>query len=267
MDIWIGTNVGAFVYNGIALKSFTTAEGIASNLVNSIVLDDRSRTWLGTGSGLSVLENGTWVKLFTTLAIYYLLKDSTGNIWIGTATAGILLFQNSDQKFYQFFDSACSGCNTVNWIIEDKEKSIWFATAAGLRRLKANQFTRFTTTDGLLANYVISLFQDSAGTIWISTLNNTGSLNRYRNGQFEKVVVPNGSKTNWIYAFAEDQYRNLWMSTVSNGLVKFDGALMQEVFWPAFKTAYTDIFKDNNGDIWIGTDRRGVGKYILPLPN
>ena len=81
-------------------------------------------------------------------------------------------------------------------------------SAAG--RLTNEEFTTFTTRDGLSSDAVISLHEDSDGTLWIGT--NGGGLNRMKDGKFTTYTTSNGLLDDVVYRILEDGRNNLWLS-------------------------------------------------------
>jgi ligand-binding sensor domain-containing protein len=84
------------------------------------------------------------------------------------------------------------------------------------------KFDHLTKKEGLSNNYVLDIYQDKYGFIWIGTLD---GLNRYDAYDFEIFRHdPADSLSisgNLITSITEDIYGNLWIGT-KNGLNKYD---------------------------------------------
>ena len=88
-DMWIATNGRGLVrYSGGAFTSYTTKEGLSSDIVNVVHEDGDGALWVGTfGGGLNRLREGridTWTTaegLFDD-AIFQILEDGQGNLWM-----------------------------------------------------------------------------------------------------------------------------------------------------------------------------------------
>ena len=74
-------------------------------------------------------------------------------------------------------------------------------------------------------DYVIALFQDSLGLIWIGT---ESGLNRFdpTNNSFESYFSdssnPNSISSDMVWAFYEDNDKQLWLGTKGGGLNRWD---------------------------------------------
>ncbi len=68
-NIWIGTAEGLFCYHPDSNRttSYTTEDGIQSNVINSIVEDQQHNIWVSTNYGISKLDpqNGTFTNYFS----------------------------------------------------------------------------------------------------------------------------------------------------------------------------------------------------------
>ena len=54
-NLWIGTNIGLSKLDIKTEKftSYTTAEGLSNNFINSILIDDSDNLWISTNNGLN----------------------------------------------------------------------------------------------------------------------------------------------------------------------------------------------------------------------
>lgn len=87
---WFGTWGGGLSrFDGKTFKNYTTADGLAGNIVNAIEIDKQGVMWIGTNNGVSRFDGKTF-KNFTAMNglvgnyIYSIAVDSDGNKWFGT---------------------------------------------------------------------------------------------------------------------------------------------------------------------------------------
>jgi len=128
-----------------------------------------------------------------------------------------------------------------------------------------------TVADGLTQGFVIDLFQDSRGFIWIGTSN---GLNRYDGYQIKRFTPDNTApwalKASVIYCIAEDANGLLWLGT-ENGLVVMD-TYTERFFYladinPAFpsgKIVQLDI--RYGGRIWFSELKPEVSCLYMAYP-
>jgi ligand-binding sensor domain-containing protein len=77
--------------------------------------------------------------------------------------------------------------NTVTSIVQTRDGYIWIGTFGGLARFDGIRFTVFdsATSPTLNSSRILSLFEDSHGTLWIGA--ETGEVYTLRNMKFEVV--------------------------------------------------------------------------------
>lgn len=110
-NLWIGFGVanalksraqagGVSRYNGTEFSSFTTADGLAHNVVKSIMEDRRGHLWFGTlGGGVSRYDGLVWQNMtrsdgLVNDLVQQVMQDRNGAIWIATG-GGVTRYQPS----------------------------------------------------------------------------------------------------------------------------------------------------------------------------
>src|SRR6202030_277985 len=127
--------------------------------------------------------------------IYDLFEDQEGNIWVATIN-GLDRFHELPVVTY----SKKQGLSDIPWggMLAARDGSVWFANLDGLNRLNQGQVTVYRphrsgggiseiVGSGLPDEGVGSLFQDSRGRIWVSTLTGIGNL---ENNRFIPTAAP-----------------------------------------------------------------------------
>lgn len=163
-----------------------------------------------------------------TYAVYGINKDTAGNIWIGTFTAGAFRY--------------------------DGESFIWF----GEKELS-------TLPDGRVPG-VRSMIQDKDGYFWLSNFYSKYKINPALPLGYEKmraVDLPKEltkDKILYFNAGLADKEGTLWMITYNGGVWKYDGNSLSnfEVKNGAENVLLVSIYEDASGTIWLGTDNDGV---------
>ena len=140
--------------------------------------------WVGpAGRGIVHIHHGR-TDVFSELDglsgddIYDLFEDREGDIWVATIN-GLDRFHELPVVTY----SRKQGLSDIPWggVLAARDGSVWFASLNGLNRLSHGQVTVYRqhraragvqeiVGSGLPDEGVGSLFQDSRGRIWVSTL-------------------------------------------------------------------------------------------------
>jgi ligand-binding sensor domain-containing protein len=87
--IWFGTwGGGASVFDGTGTwRSYTKADGLASNIVYSIAQEPNGVLWFGTNRGVSRFDGTQWTSFRHGLLgahVYAIAIDPDGSVWLGT---------------------------------------------------------------------------------------------------------------------------------------------------------------------------------------
>lgn len=77
--------------------------------------------------------------------------------------------------------STDQGLVGVNCILQDRQGFMWFGTQEGLNKYDGYSFTLYshdrTAPDSLSDSFILSIYEDQSGTLWIGTKN--GGLNKF----------------------------------------------------------------------------------------
>ncbi len=262
--LWIGTSGGVarYRFNSSTLETFTSANGLTSNLVLSIFEDREGSVWIGTeAGGLNLLKSKKF-STFTTKeglpsdlvkAIY---QDVHGGIWIGSNGGGLTLFK--DGKFTTWTTKDGLSSDVVLSLAGDNEGTLWVGTPDGLNRFKDGNFQLFTFAEGLSNDLVRSVLVDRSGVLWAGTRD---GLNVLRNNEFTTYTTHDGLANNFIGAIYEDSKGNLWVGTLG-GLSKIKDGKFQTFTTNDGLSSNTviSVYEDASGDLWIGTNGGGLNR-------
>jgi len=232
-NIWIGTeNSGVLQYNK-KLKSFEYNFLINGNfqqnkMVTAMEIDNNENLWIGTTDGLINYEIKTDKVAFITEKfgiagndISSLFYDSNNQLWIGSVRKGLTVFNNKDTTFTIIRSSSVF---TPICITESTDRKIWVGTQAnGVFVFKGPELIKkYSTADGLLADYITSIVAGINGDVYIGT---SRGLNKYNHAQ--QRLSSFSEKTGFIgievkkNSSFKDKAGNIWFGTIK-GITKVD---------------------------------------------
>ena len=254
--LWINTYGGGInrFDPGLKSNSFTrfvhdnkNPNSLNDNLTYCLLIDKNELLWIGTQSGLEYFDIKTKTFIHpqgypvietstaAPVAIFTITQSSSGEIYIGTYSQGLYVFnpKNKSLKNFVYDPNVPNGISnsTVRRIFEDKKGNIWIGTDHGLNLFdrRKNEFIKFQNdpndSTSLSSNNAFSLYEDKIGNFWVGT---TLGLNKmiWKNGDVKNVKFIRYSKEdglpdNNIQGILEDKEGKLWLST-NRGLSKFD---------------------------------------------
>jgi ligand-binding sensor domain-containing protein len=148
--IWFGSPIGGITfYDGVDYTSYDSSDGLISNNTTDLLFDDNGNKWVGTGVGISVLdENNIIASQFTQMyilpppdtlnQIVDLDLDSEGRIWAGIyvgylGVGGVAMWDGDEWIDYDESDGLV-GPN-IREIAIDSFDNVWVATGSGVSKI------------------------------------------------------------------------------------------------------------------------------------
>lgn len=143
---------------------------------------------------------------------------------------------------------------TVRFLHETSDGTFWIGTIGhGIYEYRDHQFSRITAPDTLPSNTALNLFEDIEKNVWIGT--QAGML-RLSKTPVRIVGLPDAgdSDAETIY---QDHDGDLWVAAAN--LFRFhDGKATRYRFPGITGVRIRNVFRDNEGALWIGTEGEGV---------
>ena len=254
-------------------KIFTTADGLANNVVNRIVLDSHGYLWFCTREGLSRFDGYGFVTYgvvdgLPSAAIQGLVETKKGFYWIATNT-GLVRFDplgtrppanDGRPMFTTFRPDADPKAHDIWGLFQDRNGSVWIGTQLGLYKLNeaATGSVTFQRID-LAGAQVGPITEDGAGALWIGT--SAGLWRRFPDGRLEQYTMRDGLPADGVSNVLVDRHGRIWVGTVTSGLAVLIADNPQR---PRVAVAYSTrnglpgnwinhLFEARNGAIWVGT--------------
>jgi len=240
--------------------TFTTEDGLASNMVTSITQDEQGILWVA-GEGLTRFDGTRW-EIYTgspgNTYIVCAAQDKQGNLWFGTASDAAYKYTREEwQKITPVINDLRPNV-TVKDIFVDKQGDIWFAVTGNQGKRTAPMDHGVTCYDGndwtsfLGRTDVETIFQDSKGNLWFGT--NVG-VTRYDGSAWQTFTTEDGLADNYIVAITEDSQGNIWFGTWNDGVSRYDGKEWRTFYSQngLMSDAIHCMLKDSEGNLWFGS--------------
>jgi diguanylate cyclase (GGDEF)-like protein/PAS domain S-box-containing protein len=259
-SLWIGSASGGLTHRKAegTSRSYTVADGLASDSVFAVAEGAPGELWVGTNRGLDRLSGGVFHhQPLGPVFIWSLLRGSDGSLWIGTEGRG--LWQWKDGRYRQFTTRDGLPGDEVRALVEDKDGNLWAGTNYGLGRLTDGRWSRLASGDGLPSELVRSIQEDADGSLWVGFYG--GGLTRLRDGEFTSLSTREGLVHDLTWGIGEGADGTLWVST-HGGVGRLAGGR-----WTAFgrKDGLADsiarpLHVDRKGALWVGTNH-GLSRF------
>ncbi|MBN2892016.1 MAG: SpoIIE family protein phosphatase [Bacteroidales bacterium] len=263
--------------NDFSVKDFTLP----------IIEDRNGFIWIATTQGLAKYNpENNYFKNFTIENkkiggnfIYSIFEDNNGTILFGTEN-GLEKYNAETENFthINYSDYITSGDNTIYSITQDAKNNYWIGTNNGLLKmnvLKSGKlkFSDFTTQNSFLShNIVYSLLIDKTENLWAGTLKELSKAD-LKPKKFKLYQRNNTSESvdfldNLIASIYKQNDSIIWVGNWGKGLNIFNRNSGEIEYYSTEQTGKNHIlndfvhciFKNNLGDIWIGT-RDGLLAY------
>ncbi len=256
--IWVGSaNNGLYKAQGDQLVTEDAWQGLGT--VRSILEDPDGSLWFGSDLGLSHLVNGRLQPARPTdpAGPRILCRDHAGNLWVGTAGAGLVRLRPSghsppvSQRVEGLPD------NGVLAIFEDREENLWVGTLDGLLRLNRSVVSTIASHEGLAEDNVTSVYEDPGGQLWIGTVGGRlHVVDDLASGVRVRPFVPPPAARGFnARALFVDREGGQWFASNRQGFLHIAGGRAQ-IFNRNTGLRSNDarqFFEDRQGDVWIAT--------------
>lgn len=259
-NIYLATTKGMYVFSkDKKLKKIAINPEIDLSIINAILFDG-SYFWLAT-------NNGLWRLKAISDGVNEMTKFETNNftsvlfhkdkIIAATYDDGIFIIDRKDptDKFL------VPEPPRINSMSIQNENELWIATDNdGITVVETEKFAeikRLRTSSGLATPHIRKVISDDRNNLWIAT--SGGGFYKYFENNFKHYDNRTGLKANRIYAVhsAKD---GVWISSSESGLTKIDSLGIHPIDNenPFFDVKIKTITSDNKGNIWAGSDDRGI---------
>ncbi|MDU1906596.1 MAG: two-component regulator propeller domain-containing protein [Dysgonomonas sp.] len=238
-----------------------------------------SRLWIGTNSeGLYNydFQNRSFEKIalecFLKQPVMAIEESSDSTLYVGIDGQGIWEISKDGKALLNIYRENADNPHSLSGdgvydVFHDADKRVWVSTySGGLSFFEKEaplviQLThQINNPNSLCNNQVNKVLEDSRGDIWFAT-NNGICRWRVSTGKWDVFYQNKHEQAQVFLALCEDNEGNIWAGTYSLGVYILDSNTGKELKHYSFDkrddTGFTgkfifDIFKDSEGDIWLG---------------
>ena len=267
-DLWLGTPAGAMKLARNGFVTYDQQDGMDE--VNAVFADLHgnvcARGWLLGDGRVSIFEGAKLDVLHSNLGEH-------------VPRLGCL----NGQTFTWLLPTVLE--RAMGWVgegvtLQSRSGEWWVGTGLGVYRFPAvDDFTKlrnsrplaiYAMKDGLSANQVFRLFEDSHSNIWISTIGGRNGLTRWESAtgtlhDFSNEPELAAMKEDLARSFAEDQEGNVWIG-FGNGLARY-----RQGRFSLFTTkeglpngGIAEVHSDRSGRLWLASTRSGLIRVENP---
>lgn len=234
---------------------YTSAQGLPSDVVHSLLVDTAGRVWIGSGRGLAVIYPDSPNIIHTVadippLPVFALLQRGDA-LLVGTES-GLYQWQDGQSTLHH---PELSDLPVSALLLRDTE--LWIGTTdRGLLRLTANELEQLSIYGGLPNNRILSLYRDRENSIWVGT---NGGLFRLREAPFVTYTAARGLAGDYVRAVLGHSDGSIWVGS-SQGLNRINGQQIEQLDLSAHSGGQSvlSLSEAADGSVWIGTYTDGA---------
>ncbi|HEY7545246.1 MAG TPA: two-component regulator propeller domain-containing protein, partial [Blastocatellia bacterium] len=264
--VWFATAKGVFFFDGARVNSLgqATEDAVSAATENAIYSIDQDRTgrmWFALSSGGVLLYDQTRREYQRINSLDHdhvaaIMTDREGNTWAATDNGAV---KTDFYSFVNFTSSRGLPDNDVRAVIEHangSQRSLWFATAAGVSRMEGE---RFVPVEGFSTSASVrSIAFDQTGAAWFATDQGVVRLSGRTLTQFNESNGLASNNVHWA-ASIEDGAAMIFASSRGASIFR-DGALRPLEGLNGYDVRHVLI--DEDSTLWFATSR-GVVRYSL----
>lgn len=236
----------AQVYQSQALQNINEENGLSDNSVQCIFQDNNHFTWIGTSSGLNLL-NGSDIKIFRnnpTLKssisnnfIKAIAQKNDSTLFIGTQ-AGLEILNTHTNIFTKLLYNKNGKSETVNCICSTKNNTSFFGTGSGVYFLNENNIPAKISLDDDASdhaknNNISGMAFSKNGILWITTYNGLWKYD-VENKKATHVLSKRlfAQLPEFFTCICLDDSENAWIGSWDDGLIKYNIAADTFIIYP-----------------------------------
>jgi ligand-binding sensor domain-containing protein/two-component sensor histidine kinase len=282
----------------LMFSTYTASHGLPASGVEALAEDTAGNLWIGTdGRGAAKL---VWKTFLTYTAddgldgtqIDSIFEDGAGKLCVVSRRGSTDLYINEFDggRFRATRVNLPAKTRLLNWgartqsVARTEEGDWWIGTSDGLFLYnKASRISdlgrvaptaRYTERDGLPEGPVVSIFEDSAGSLWLSTTGKRNGLAHWDRHERTFHRYPEGLPwlpDSGVSLFAEDGAGRLWLGLLRFGRGQAEMARLRAASIERFGAGddapsggIRALHLDRQRRLWVGTNQSGLMRFEHP---
>lgn len=141
--------------------------------INSVLVDNNDRLWVGTQNGLFYMENNTFVEKnipdLKKQSIRRIIQGNENAIYVLTYSKGI--FRLNNNRWQNILHSHSQNVNNVYAFHRDSQGKYWVGTLGGLYTIEADSLVQAEIDSLTISRPVYAIMEDSKHRLWLGTNN------------------------------------------------------------------------------------------------
>jgi ligand-binding sensor domain-containing protein/signal transduction histidine kinase len=259
--LWIGTNLGLLHVHQGRTDVFLPTDGLSSQEIYALFEDREGTIWICTLEGLDRFR-GLAVATLTAqqglsrALVGSVLANQDGSVWLATY-GGVNRWDHGEITIPRTGttkrDGMLNGSNP-NSLFQDDRGRIWVST---LREFGYLEDGRFISIKGVPGGNMLSITQDTAGTLWV--INETAGLFRIspQNDVQEIPWSSLGHKDHASILAADRRQGGLWIGFFLGGIAYFSNGQVRAKYTTTDGLGagrVSDFQFDDDGALWVPTE-------------
>jgi len=271
--LWVGTDAGIVIYDGLDFRIIIRKDGLASNDVRAITADDKGNLWFACYSGGVTKYDGRHFINFTTndglvsnlvRRLYYSENYKT-------------LFVGADDGFYTFMDDKFIFYGKKNGKMDEQHEILWFLEGNGF--IYVFPFKDFVHKFYPATNKIIkqiepvsdenkmqgvtsALVKKNGDTVW---------GNRFSISTKTGIRSFQSPKSGLVFSSCEDDEENIWLpvfGSVVSGILKMNLTgiedYSEQLRLNNIKLNFV-LFDQHQNVLWLASENDGLISFPKPL--
>lgn len=244
-ELWMATQAGALVANlpvnaKTQFNSYSTKNSsLLSDSVIRVAVGQCPLRWFGTHKGISALKVDKWLtpsyddqypaEIFEIFPILSMATDIDGDtLYVGMKGAGVTRVFSNDvdgitgASVYAQWGPILLPSDSIYSICIQPNNVKWFGTDMGVARHVGqntlDNWTEFTTEDGLINNFVQAIAAGNDGKVWFGT---KGGISVFDGNEWKSFTQKDGLISDNVFCLTVDKSGVVWIGT-DNGVSSFN---------------------------------------------